>query len=173
MSDIRKQLENLSEDELQEVREYIVENFKDIITEMAFDRKVVISKIRGLAFPVIEHLIKVIRYKDDINLNKHIKDIETWLNDIQRPDVGKAGKKLKSNDYFKLLFEEPVTDINNIQFIKNTEKGSLKKYQSLEKIKDEKETMELLYKIVKEISIKLSQNEAWWLSDFIRDFLVK
>ena len=100
-----------------------------------------------------------------------MKDIETWVNDIQRPDVGKAGKKLKYEDYFKILFEEPVTSVHNIQFIKNTERGALKKYQNLKHIRSEHETMTLLYSLLSNICIKLANNDAWWISDFIKEKL--
>lgn len=42
---IKEILDNLSESELQEAREYLVNRFTDLITEMAFDRKTVMRKI--------------------------------------------------------------------------------------------------------------------------------
>lgn len=41
---IKEILENLDEDELQIVREFVVSKFKNLITEMAFDRKTVMKK---------------------------------------------------------------------------------------------------------------------------------
>lgn len=62
--DITAVLDSLSEDELQIAREYIVNKFKDIITEMAFDRKTVIRKIEDLEDQINLHLVKIIRYQD-------------------------------------------------------------------------------------------------------------
>ena len=53
-------LEELSEQELEIVREYVVSKFNNIITEMSFDRKTVIKKIDGLEKPINLHLIKII-----------------------------------------------------------------------------------------------------------------
>ena len=39
-------LKNLSDDEMQIVREHVVNRFSDIISEMAFDRKTVIKKLK-------------------------------------------------------------------------------------------------------------------------------
>lgn len=165
--DIKEILKNLSEDELQIVREYIVEKFKNIITEMAFDRKTVIKKIDGLEKPINLHLIKIIRYKDDLNFSKHLKDIIQWLRDIQELDVGKKDKKLPEKEYFKLLFSNRFTDKTNSNHIKDLEKGSLSDYKDLEKMRTEEETIILLFEIHKIISKKLADNDIWDIEDII------
>jgi len=108
------------------------------IFEMTFERKTILNKIRGLQSPINEHLIKLIRYKDSLNYNKHIEDLETWLYDIQELDYNKKNKKLKSSDYYNVLFTEPITSIDNIQYITSKEKGKLKSYSGLDKLKTEK-----------------------------------
>ena len=67
-------LDSLTEAELEIIREYVVSRFDDIISEMAFDRKTVMRKIDGLEKLINLHLIKIIRYKDDLNFDKHIND---------------------------------------------------------------------------------------------------
>src|SRR5574344_668775 len=121
MKNIKDMLENLSKDDMQTVREYVVDKFKDIITEMAFDRKTVMKKIDGLEKPLNLHLIKIIRYKDDLNFYKHLKDIIQWLEDIQELDVGKINKKLPEKEYFKLLFSNRFTNETNSKHIKDLE----------------------------------------------------
>ena len=168
---IKEMLENLSEDDMQIVREYVVDKFKDIITEMAFDRKTVIKKIDGLEKPLNLHLIKIIRYHDYVNFNKHLKDIVQWLRDIQELDVGKKDKKLPEKEYFKLLFTNRFTDETNSKHIKDLEKGSLSDYISLNRIRTEEETIKILYDIHKIISKKLSQNDIWDIEKIILDKL--
>ena len=152
--DIKKILENLSEENMQIVREYVVKNFSGVITEMAFDRKTVIRKIDGLEKPINLHLIKIIRYEDESNFNKHLKDVIQWLRDIQELDVGKKDKKLTEKEYFKLLFTNRFTDETNSKHIKDLEKGSLSDYKSLQRIRTEEETIKVLYDIHKIISKK-------------------
>ncbi len=167
----KEMLDSLTEAELEIVREYVVNRFDDIISEMAFDRKTVMRKIDGLEKPINLHLIKIIRYKDDLNFDKHINDIIVWLTDIQELDVGKANKKLPESDYFKLLFTNRFTNEHNIKHIEDLEKGSLKKYNDLPKIRSISETLELIYNIHKEISKRLSQNNIWDIEDYIKKLI--
>ena len=122
----KEMLDSLTEAELEIIREYVISKFDDIISEMAFDRKTVMRKIDGLEKPINLHLIKIIRYRDDLNFDKHINDMVVWLTDIQELDVGKANKKLPESDYFKLLFTNRFTDSHNTKHIEDLEKGSLK-----------------------------------------------
>lgn len=134
--------------------------------EMAFERKVIFDKIRGLENQINLHLIKIIRYDDEQNFQKHINDLETWLIDIQDLDFRKANNKLKQQDYFNLLFTEPITNVDNIQYIKNKERGKLKKYTNLKRFKTEQETLYILEKLHKEMSYLLSKNDIY---DFFID----
>ena len=167
----KEMLEGLSEQELEIVREHIVSKFNNIITEMAFDRKTVIKKIDGLEKPLNLHLIKIIRYKDDLNFEKHLKDVKNWLVQIQKMDVGKKNKKLPEKEYFKLLFTQPFTDATNIKRIQDYEKSDLKDYLKLPRIRSEQETVELLFVIHKEIAKRLSNNDIWDIEDYISKLL--
>ena len=168
---IKEILENLNEDELQIVREYVVSNFKNLITEMAFNRKTVIRKIEDLEDQINLHLVKIIRYKDDVNFSKHLKDIKNWLVSIQKLDVGKKDKKLPEKEYFKLLFEQPFTDNTNSKRILNYEKSDLKHYSNLPRIRDEKETVQMLYTIQKIIAKKLANDDIWDIDEVIVDLI--
>ena len=167
MENIKKILKNLSEEDMQIVREYVVDKFKDIITEMAFDRKTVIRKVEDLEDQINLHLVKIIRYKDDLNFEKHLKDVKNWLVQIQKMDVGKKNKKLPEKEYFKLLFTQPFTDATNIKRIQDYEKSDLKDCSKLPRIRSEQETVELLFKIHKEIAKRLAKNNIWDIGEVI------
>ena len=164
----KEMLEGLSEQELEIVREHIVSKFNNIITEMAFDRKTVIKKIDGLEKLINLHLIKIIRYKDEVNFEKHLKDIINWLIDIQEMDVSKKHKKLPEKDYFKLLFTNRFTDSNNAKHIDELEKGSLREYKNLTRIRTTEETININFKIQKEIAKRLSINDIFDIEDYIK-----
>ena len=117
------------------------------------------------------HLVKIIRYKDDLNFEKHLKDVKNWLVQIQKMDVGKKNKKLHEKEYFKLLFTQPFTDATNIKRIQNYEKSDLKDFSKLPRVRSEQETVELLFKIHKEIAKRLSNNDIWDIEDFISNLL--
>ena len=133
--------------------------------EMTFE-SIMFDKIRGLENQINLHLIKIIRYEDEQNFQKHINDLETWLIDIQDLDFRKANNKLKQQDYFNLLFTEPITNVDNIQYIKNKERGKLKKYSNLKRFKTEQETLYILEKLHIEMSYLLSKNDIY---DFFID----
>ena len=117
------------------------------------------------------HLVKIIRYKDDLNFEKYLKDVKNWLVQIQKMDVGKKNKKLPEKEYFKLLFTQPFTDATNIKRIQDYEKSDLKDYLKLPRIRSEQETVELLFKIHKEIAKRLSNNDIWDIEDYISNLL--
>lgn len=149
---------------LKSIKEILVERLeKTEIFEMSFQRRKILDTIRGFQIPINEHLIKLLRYKDEINKQKHINDLETWLYDIQDMYFLKSNKKLSKEDYFEVLFNEPITSKDNVSYLKNKEKGKLRDYQSLPKIRDEKETLTLLYDCQVMISKLLSTNS---ISDF-------
>ena len=132
------------------------------IYEMAFERKIIFQKIRGLENQINEHLIKVLMFKDDLNINKHWNDIETWLFTIQDLDFKGTGKKLKEADYFKLLFKEPITDVRNIRYVQNKLRGTLRrKYNNLERIRTEQEVLERIHDFHVKISKSLSRNSLY------------
>lgn len=134
---------------------------KTALFEMAFDKKTMENKIRGLEKPINLHLIKLLRYKDPENKQKHINDIMTWLSDIQDLDFLKKNKKFSKDTYYKLLFEEPITDGGNTQYLKNLERYTLKSYLSLPIIRSEKETIMELEQLHNKISSLLSRNEIF------------
>lgn len=141
-------------------------NFKEFIAdlllnEMAFNKKKMEEKIENLENQINLHLIKIIRYDDEVNKQKHINDIMNWLDQIQRLDFNKKGNKFSKELYFKLLFEQPITDDSNNQYIMGLEKGQLRRYSNLPRKRTIEETLIILFKIHKEIARLLSNNEIF------------
>jgi hypothetical protein len=133
-----------------------------LLVEMAFDKKTMENKISALENQINLHLIKIIRYDDELNRQKHINDVMNWLEQIQDLDFNKKNNKFSKDLYFKLLFKEPFTDSSNITLLKNWEsRGSLKDYLDLPRKKTEEETMFILENLHIEISKLLSRNEIY------------
>lgn len=130
--------------------------------EMAFNRKDVESKVTSLSLPLIKHLIKILKWKDDINYNKHIGDMNSWLYDIQGFSI-KGNKKPSQYDYYQWIF----TDVaKNEQTISRYIKG-LHHYHSLQIIRTDEE----VYDIIKSIIYKLSFDLPLDNFDNIEDYL--
>ena len=141
-------------------------NFKEIfygamLNEMAFKKRVMEDKIRNLENQINEHLIKFLRYKDNINEDKHINDIMTWLYTIDGYDWQKPKRKFSKELYFKLLFKEPITDASNIDYILGKEKRTLKKYSTLPRKRDVQETLRLMENLHLKIAELLHENRVY------------
>ena len=75
--------------------------------EMAFDKKTIKSKIRGLETPLNQHILKILLFKDSLNQKKHIASIDNWFNQIQHLSYKQGSGKLSQKEYFTLLYDEP------------------------------------------------------------------
>jgi len=105
---------------------------KTTLFEMAFYKKVAEDKIRNEVTPLIGHLIKISKWDDNKNYNKHKKDINSmWLKNIVIVKIKKD--KFTKKDYFNLLYEEPIGD--DIDVINKIIEWGLKDYHNLTVIK--------------------------------------
>ena len=133
-----------------------------LLIEMAFNKKKMEEKIEGLQKPLNQHLIKIIRYKDETNHQKHINDIMNWLEQVQDLDFNKKNNKFSKDLYFKILFKDPFTDSSNLTILKNWEsRGSLREYNTLIRKRNEQETMIELERLQQEIASLLSRDEIY------------
>ena len=135
------------------------------INEMAYNRKAAISKIDDISKPIIEHLVKILKYKDPINFNKHCKDINEWVEKINELKV-KSGK-LNQKDYYNAMWDLRM-EPNNYDVIKRILIKQQPDYGSLEQTDlDYKE----LFEKIKDIFVKLSKDMGSKLTIDIRDYL--
>ena len=150
-------------------KEYMIE--QSLITEMALPRKIIIDKIRNLEEIINLHLIKILAFKDDINLNRHLSDIDSWFQSIQRLECkGTKNGNLTKELYFELLFSEPFTSKNNTKQVTETISRRLKEYKNLPRTKlQDEEILFRIYDIQKDVSLLLSNRS---LEDF-KDLYLK
>ncbi|MBN2837881.1 MAG: hypothetical protein JXM74_03920 [Fusobacteriaceae bacterium] len=79
-----------------------------ILTEMALERKIVISKIRDLQDEIVEHLMKILIYGHSNQNTNHWKmELEGWLAKCYKYKV-KGGERLKAKDYFQLFYNDLI-----------------------------------------------------------------
>jgi hypothetical protein len=58
-------------------------------------------------------LIKILKWKDDVNYIKHCRDIDGWLRQIQLIKL-KNNNKPQQRDYFQWMFDDVVVDEENV-----------------------------------------------------------
>lgn len=130
--------------------------------EMAFSRKDIEGKITSLSLPIVKHLIKVLKWQDDQKYDKHLKDINSWIYDIQGFYI-KGNRKPNQYDYFNWMFEDVVRDERTCsRYIKG-----LHQYHSLPVIRTDEEVFNMIKAILYNVSFDLHINDF----DDIRDYL--
>jgi len=134
--------------------------------EQAFDKKTAENKIRGLADPLLLHLIKIIKWEDKSNYKKHLDDIDIWLDDILRAKLKPRNNRFKSHQYFELIYNEPIgNDLEIIDIIINRR---LKKYHNLKVlVYDNENVMTILKNIITLISKDLSNNKLKDIEEYL------
>ena len=150
---------------------------KDIVTnwlietdlfEMAFQRKIVINKVRSLQLQISKHLIKCLYYNVPDTTKEHwYKEINTWLSDIDEYRL-KNNKTLNGSVYYKLLFREPLgerTDVTRKIKKINTDK-TMSYRQGLISIDKLHENIE---KVLHQVSYDLSNNKLKGIEEYLEE----
>ncbi len=133
------------------VWEIISEKLADsFLFEMAFSRKEVESKITNESYQIIIHLIKILKWQDELNYQKHIGDVNSWLYKIQAYYI-KGNKKPTQTDYYKWMFLDVAQNEKTIsRYIKG-----LHKYHHLPVIRTDDEVFDSIKGILYQISYEL------------------
>jgi hypothetical protein len=79
--------------------------------EMAYSRKVALDKTRDLSLNTSRELLKILMYKDSKNQSHWRGKLDGWLRDIKRY----SKNTLKEKDLIKLLWEEPLGEIDQLE----------------------------------------------------------
>ena len=83
--------------------------------EMAFAKKVAIDKARNLQNQIARHLIKIQMYNQSQYIQHWISEVNGWLLDIQENKLRGTNKPLPYRVLMLILFEEPLSTIDDIQ----------------------------------------------------------
>ena len=133
------------------------------IFEMAFDRKDVEARITSLSDPVVEHLIKMLKWKDDVNYEKHLGDINSWIFQIQRLKM-RGNRKPSQHDYYTWMFDDVAQNELTIgRFIKG-----LHRYHHLQVIRTDDEVHDIIKSILYQVSFELSLNNFDDIHNYIK-----
>ena len=101
----------------------------DELYEQAYNRNKIFREVESKERQIYNHLLKVLFYNDSYNNEKHLKDIETWLRDIQT--IKSKSAWLTKDMFFSILYAGIEED-----FDYETEKQKLDfNYENLQKSK--------------------------------------
>ena len=85
---------------MQSFLDYI--RLSDELYEQAYNRNKIFREVESKERQIYNHLLKVLFYNDSYNNEKHLKDIETWLRDIQT--IKSKSAWLTKDMFFSILY---------------------------------------------------------------------
>lgn len=136
-----------------------------IINEMSMNRKKAEDIVTSLSSEIYIHLLKVLVYKDEINYDKHCRDIDTWLNRIDNIYLKPSSKKPRRDDIYSWIFNDMYGLEKQVQQnIKKLDKdyGNLEKYDV---------SYNIIYNKLKNIYDKLSEDISNSNFKSIKDYI--
>lgn len=127
------------------------------LLEKAYARKKYIQKVQNRVDPMVALLIQILGFKDPVNLTKHLEEVDKWLISevLVFQKKGRSVKPLKESQYFELLFEQPLTDMHRISYVKRRIAG-LRRCQKLPVRREPEEVLKEIHRILKAISKDLA-----------------
>jgi hypothetical protein len=131
--------------------------------ENAFKRQEVESRVTDLSHPIIEHLIKILKWKDELNYYKHVGDINGRVQRIQKMYL-KGNKKPTQQDYFQWLFIDGLKDeLTLIRWVR-----ALYRYHHLPVLRSDEEVFNIIKAILYKISFDLPLNKYDNIEDYMK-----
>ena len=82
----------------------------DDLYEQAYSRNKIFREVESKERQIYNHLLKVLFYNDYFNNEKHLKDIETWLRDIQ--SMNSKSSWLTKDMFFSILYSDIEEDFD-------------------------------------------------------------
>ena len=82
----------------------------DDLYEQAYSRSKIFREVESKERQIYNHLLKVLFYNDSFNNEKHLRDIETWLRDIQSMNTKSAW--LTKDMFFSILYASIEEDFD-------------------------------------------------------------
>lgn len=138
-------------------------SFYDKLYEMAFSRREIESKITNVSYEIIEHLIKVLKWEDALNYQKHLSDINGWLRKLNCYRFNRD-KRPKERDYFQWM----CVDVINNEKILNTWISDLTNYHQLKSIRSNEDVYNKLIDIFSKMSFDLAHDKFYDIRDYIK-----
>jgi len=129
--------------------------------EMAWSRQRATDKLHGLSKPILEHLIKILKWDDKLNYKKHCNDLSSWFNELQSVEL-KNAKKINSRLSFECLITDNGFSLNNIsRYIKN-----LRNYHQLPEIASDEEVYHKIIQIILAICVAIEKDTFEKIEDY-------
>ncbi|ADJ29563.1 hypothetical protein Nwat_2805 [Nitrosococcus watsonii C-113] len=125
----------------------------DLINEMAFPKSMAEGRVTNLGNSIIDHLLKVLKWKDPRNEKKHINDINGWIIQVYAITL-RNNRKIKQRDYYQWLYHEHLT--GRLTPKKHLDTLKRRGYDKLPSLRSDEEVLSMLDQIYQQLSYDLT-----------------
>lgn len=136
--------------------------FLQYLYEMAKSKSDAEEKIGNLCVPITDHIVKVLKWEDNLNYHKHMNNIDNWFLETLRYTYNK--KRPDQKTFYELLFEDRI---DSVDMLNKIIKRTLSDYHSLPVIrKSNEEIYEIMRIMMWEICGDLSKKRYIDFEDY-------
>ena len=157
-----------------EMKKQIIDSFEDFVLEritnnklfeLGYNRVRAEKRVCGMEISINNHLVKLLKWKNIDDYETHLKDIENkWVSKLDSIYMSKGGRRLKKEDYYNWLYDEPIGDnpkaMDKVlkRVGKMTNEKTKQRYDKLPVLRVDEEVHRLIELIIKKLSILLSED---------------
>ena len=153
---------------MKNVIDYLTDKFIETpIFEFAESRAKAERDIKSISRQIFLHLIKIFYWEDTDNYQKHIKDIDTWLFEIDDIRLKPNNKRPKEDDYYNWLY---LDRNSSKEVLNNMINRSLRDYHAPPRTNLTIDFLDnILAELFKKISKDMYANEFEGISKYLKD----
>ena len=118
------------------------------INSMSTSRADAMVRISTLSDSMLDHIIKVLKWSDNINRRKHLHDINTWFNKLRKIKLKPNNKPPKDEDLWEWLL---YTHIENPKELSEWIDDNLTQYKQLPTLLTDEELFTVLESVYSDI----------------------
>jgi hypothetical protein len=135
--------------------------FMQYLYEMARNKSHVEDQIGNFCTPITDHIIKLLKWKDETDFHKHQDDIGEWF--LKTLDYKYNKKRPDQETFYELLFSDRIDSVDKLNKII---KVSLRNYHNLPIIRTNQEVYDIMKPLMWEICGDLSRNKYKDFEDY-------
>ncbi len=133
-----------------------------ILGRMGFGRRRIEYEVTCLAAPVVDHVMKILKWDDPQYFFYDRHDVDMWIYEIPTPRL--SGLRLKSDDIFKWLVQEYIPDPQRCKMIIH---GKLDRYHHLPVVRSDEEVFQETYRILRQAVDDFVAHKFFSIEDYL------
>ena len=131
-----------------------------ILGRMGFGRRRIEYEVTCLAAPVVDHVIKILKWDDPQYFFYDRHDIDTWIYEIP----WNTGYRLTADEVFKWLVQEYIPDLSTLQYFI---RSRLDRYHHLPVLRSDEEVFQETYRILRQAVDDCVAHKFFSIEDYL------